>query len=444
MLDLIYLNDGTPEEQVEGRAKKLLEKEGLFVQSRLGSKRVLSYCGFIVSDDFILVSLPKTLTVREGGGLHTCRVLYKTLLRYFREVSTAKQPLTEASSELVGDLDSLKIFDTYNELLEDWSRSGVYKNRIKKERIGLSGRVNWKKTIQHVSAYHDDSGAPVYPAFYSEKRDLRLEGMVSDIHRWCVANADFSIGWMKTSGNKFLLFPEIATWRESVPCDKATAIAVLNKELRKQYDQRKLHILRLMRHLIEKSETGRRIEIKAFGVRYFWPIWESICRSLLCDESVTHSKSLPRPKYLNRDRGVMKCSSGIGQRPDIVVKTSSDNLAIVDAKYYDVRFNVPGWQDIVKQFFYATSYEAVGYATQVSNSFLFPMPNITMELPANIEMDVPKVVSDAGTLDKEYFDRLFKPVKCRYLDMQKAMQGYVNHGVEKPLRDSLFIAQEDT
>src|SRR5699024_3483350 len=40
------------------------------------------------------------------------------------------------------------------------------------------------------------------------------------------------------------------------------------------------------------------------------------------------------------------------QNPDILFK-EEDKLYIIDAKYYNVRSNLPGWGDLVKQFFYS-------------------------------------------------------------------------------------------
>ncbi|MFH1883244.1 MAG: LlaJI family restriction endonuclease [Planctomycetota bacterium] len=437
-----YVSDGQPEQRLAQNVIAVLEDEGLLELSGSGKGRVVAFCGFVVTSDAILVALPKTLEVPTEDDIDLCRLLYRTFVRFLRQ----DVPTIESGSADMRynkeDLANLSTFQIYDELLDDCARFGIYRNRIKTQRLGLSGRPNWKKTLKKVMPYHNGRGVPIYPYFHTERRDLRLEGLVSDIHRWCVSNADHAIGWLKSSGGDTVLFPSIAHSRGKAPCDRKAAIHILTAELRKCYEQRKIRLLNLMIKLLDQTDTGVSIEQKQFGVRYFWPVWESICKAYLSDQSEEHGKALPQPSYRTGDGVRYNRGRNIGQRPDVVIGSPGDALAVIDAKYYDVRKGVPGWQDIVKQLFYAASYKTTGYASEVRNVLMFPEPEST-SLPDKIVMDIPDEVRTGEQFDETRFNSLFPPIECRYLSMTKAMKAYACKAQGETLRACLLETELD-
>ncbi len=417
-----YLQEGAPAASLNSRVSSLIENEGL-MNVGIDSTKSVGFCGFLVEGDFIAVSLPKTIALPDEDDVELCKLLFRTLQRYYHEASFN----VGDKSDIKDDIETLSSFHMLNELLDDWSRYGVYRNRINEEKVRLTGHVNWKKTIKHVLPFLNHNGTPIYPKFHTRNRRLELEKTISDLHRSMVASADTSIGWLKASNLNGLMFPEISCWNDKLPCDNLTALRLLNRELRKQFDQRKVRLLKLMVDLITKNITTPDISKKRFGVKYFWPIWEEMCRSYLLDQSSLHGKALPQPKYLSDTGSLSNYSSNIGQRPDIIIGDRDGWIEIVDAKYYDVRVGVPGWKDIVKQFFYAGSFKAIGYAKKTKNVFLFPFSgDANVVHPDRIEMKIPKDYVPVTPIDKGQFFNVFPSIKCLYLDVVDAMRSYTS------------------
>jgi len=143
----VYVLDGHLESRlgVDKQTKALLRQEGLLSESSsLGNNR-LTFCGFMLGAETMMVSLPKTMSLPELDDVPLCKLLFRTLMKYFRENNSSSDSLRAVDSDRFNDISNLSIFNTYNELLDDWSRFGVYRNRKRLTTLSITGKIHWKK-----------------------------------------------------------------------------------------------------------------------------------------------------------------------------------------------------------------------------------------------------------------------------------------------------------
>lgn len=428
MTKFYFVVDGTPEDQINPLICHSIAKEGLFSPSGpLNNLRVLSYCGFIITNDFIVVSLPKATPLPEpSNAIATCSILFRTLLKYSRLNALTMSTVSSLDPDVYKDKSCLSIFYTYNELLDDWAKFGQYKNRKNISSIGLNGRVNWKKTMSRGVPIFDDNMSPIYERFYTETRNLNLAGLVSEIHCWCVATADKTIGWLKNTTTGKPLFPDISHFCDHPPCTKETAVLAIKREMARQFDQRKLRLLRLMLAIFKDESLGKDIKMNAFGVRKFWPVWEMIVKELITTKIPLHSVSLPQPFYSNKDGNRHNKYNNIGQIPDLIAMDNDGRIYIIDAKYYDIILSAPGWKDIVKQFYYQLSLWSIDNSLTISNHFIFPSSSSEFEHPSHIKMDIPELAYDSHHFDGQLFKKLFPYINCEYISILIAMKTFIH------------------
>ena len=108
------------------------------------------------------------------------------------------------------------------------------------------------------------------------------------------------------------------------------------------------------------------------GTRNFHNVWEGMLDACL-PRKKSINEELPLPFYLQNDGNYYPSH---GQRTDtVIVNERKDKWAIIDAKYYAANGmdSVPGWHDLVKQFFYKTAAEEIsGKGVEISLHFVFP------------------------------------------------------------------------
>jgi hypothetical protein len=162
------------------------------------------------------------------------------------------------------------------------------------------------------------------------------------------------------------------------------------------------------------------------GVKYFHHIWEHMLDKVL-DKTVKLNNEIPGPVYIKPDGQLLDVGR---MRMDTVLEdTQRGKVVIVDAKYYGAASSeeLPGWSDLVKQFFYAKAIKLIRPRASVTNVFIFPgISNF---------VSIAKVKDALGN----YCDTEFLPVHCHYINPISVMRDYVGRKKDTQLTDELFM-----
>lgn len=436
MSEWLFLNDGIPETSIDRSLATELDSAGLLFSYIENKSRSIRFSGFWYTGERWIVVFPKTMKISGdlNENLDSAALLYKVLLKYSRSGLDRITRSQESLLERIDDEKNLSSLSMYDFLLEDWRRFGTYKNFRKRIVASTSGQINWKRTFSRIEPLIDDSGFPVYNTFITSKNDYEVLERISLLQKWAVATADNMLGWLLTANHKErLLYPELKDYAGECPLNRQTAIGIIKSELSVQYDIRKIHLLRIILALVEGThftvQHGMKIQL---GVKNFWPVWENMCKFLLSDESTEHSKYLPFPVYLREDKTRYTSRDTSLQRPDIVF-SHGKSLSVVDAKYYNVTQNLPGWGDIVKQLFYEKSFKAIDHDREIKNYFLFPLPTDS-DTPAEVNMQF-----DSRTMiDQNILYDEFAKITCKYYSMHKACSHYISNKPDREYKQSLL------
>ena len=148
-----------------------------------------------------------------------------------------------------------------------------------------------------------------------------------------------------------------------------------------------------------------------YATPYFHWVWEKICSFLFSNQKEI---VLPKPYWeVNNEKSYTE------QIPDVLFKFNN-TIYVLDAKYYRTKYapkKLPGWGDLVKQFFYAhtlkKTLEKQFGNVKIENIFLFPGTTEN-----EIEYLGYAAVEGLSSLGK---------INGFVLDVYKAMQHYVNY-----------------
>jgi hypothetical protein len=153
--------------------------------------------------------------------------------------------------------------------------------------------------------------------------------------------------------------------------------SAINKELRETYLDREVLLLKALDELIARRYISRSKRFSLFGTSSFHTVWESVCGSAFANQFAKYETLIPKPIWTVRGRGPTTTRT---LRPDIIRTIGFAELfLLIDAKYYDVRFDaseltgIPGVGDVSKQLFYAKALaDEIGKYRAFHNVFLFP------------------------------------------------------------------------
>ena len=188
----------------------------------------------------------------------------------------------------------------------------------------------------------NEEGMPIFTEVIKVHKEIERDSLLKKLHVYVVEKiiAQFGILFgMKVNKD----FSNIR-----IPVDKSYAINFLLTQKKITYNMRTLRTIDLIIDFISlKEDDGQENISISFFTKNFYTIWEIMCRELF--KSELKEFDVPRPYWeINGEKKYTK------QIPDIVYK--EDNiLYILDAKYYNIDEGLPGWHDLVKQFFYELS-----------------------------------------------------------------------------------------
>lgn len=321
-----------------------------------------TFCGFLSSGKNLLVILPKEQTIpdhREGLA-RQANLLALTFKRYASENS-----LDEEELKLLGKSGSQQTnsIATALSLLDDYNRYGLL---IRDRTIELNsgkGKIHWGRTIsKHLPIFKDNS--PFYFDTITREHTTNAKDLVVLLHRYAVQESRSKYGWILSPN-----FEPEKTVIPSMPCSIPRALHVLNNEMDKCFRSREISVLNMLISYFLNADYGaKETQICTYGTKKFYYIWEAVCCTLFKHDR-SQLEFVPKPRWVRLCGDDTKIEETV-QIPDILYVEKNIRY-VLDAKYYTHSRKLPGWGDLVKQFYYADTI-ATDDVDSIRNAMIFP------------------------------------------------------------------------
>lgn len=402
--------DGFPRTRVPKNICDLLDDQFMSIRSS-GS---ISFTGIVWGSKLApTVFLPKGSIIPKERGQQQkiIGVLLKCLQRYESSASKAQSSNTHSDGLSCPEL----------QLLELYQRNGLYSNRESHSSSKLSGAIDWKRSINSGNPTVNTDGTLFY--LDTIKRGYRLnETQIRKINAALVHQAISEFSWLipVRACDEVMAAQRMAFSNE-------TAIRLINIELSQQFSNEKIRILKLLLAVLENRLTSSKSVGSLFGTARFEHVWEHMISSYLADQK-NEFKGLAVPAYVHHS-GVVAESAANSPRPDTILHEGG-RVAIIDAKYYDFATSKPQWSDLVKQFFYAKTFNTTFEKSKVSNWLVVPGSNA---------LGIQKAV--VINADKTHLDREFPPIGIRFINPFEVMNYYASYQINSQDRASLLAGE---
>ncbi|EPV5023912.1 LlaJI family restriction endonuclease [Enterobacter hormaechei] len=365
----------------------------------------LDFCGLIIDKETTSIFLPRNsnnLNVQNFKELGSS--LIKAIYKYAQ--NRERFSLRDGYSDrLIGD-SYLSLAFT---LLKDFVENGLY-IRHKYEIKRNQGKICWKRTINKIQSF-PSGNSPIYLDTIGKKKNISLDSEITRIHARIIRELDDVIGWIYFSDDSRIQH-ELADINLPENSDEAQ-IDCIERELNNVYSDRDMNLLKdLVKFLTLKNKISNNNIV--IGINKFHSMWENMIDNCLISKFDINNL-LAKPCY--KINSQYQIASQKGGRTDTVLKAQEhDIFAIIDAKYYGARelAQLPGWPDIIKQFFYALALKDIFPSAQINNYFLFPGDSNNVE---SVHLQDPKT----GLIQ----DEKYPPIKCIYIEPMFLIDHYV-------------------
>lgn len=352
-------------QQIQEMLDKRLFEQGLCVKK--GDMVEFCFSGVVVCQNNVFISFPKGyLLPREENELKQhIRVFLQALIRYSREGA-----LESYQMELFGEEEGTReSFEAAFWLLDDYFQHGglyVQKQQNVIAPIGAAKNIHWAKTFQTVLpliSNHQVFYANVVNKYATKDLQHEIVRIYRHVIRYCMESCGWLFGFEREEG----LFAE-----EELPFEKEYALQIVDLAMQKTFVDRERRIYRCIKRILQggAEQTFSEKKYFTFCTLHFYHVWERMCRFILADD-LMEKIHLPRPYWKVGD-----LVSYTRQIPDILFRGNRDDeIYIADAKYYQTANapkGLPGWGDLVKQFFYLYTLQNDMKDVIIYNLFIFP------------------------------------------------------------------------
>jgi len=234
-------------------------------------------------------------------------------------------------------------------IMKDYIESGYIRIENIIQGVNIGGKVNWRKTMKQKTQIFTQEGMPIYTDFIMTRKQNDKDALLRSLHMYTINKSIATFGVLFGMGREY---NEDAI---ELPVDKEYAIKFLKSERQMTYNSRLLMVIDLIIKFIDANESESiNNSFMALSTKSFYSVWELMCKEILKDEYPSMKNDMPKPywKIENEEINYTK------QIPDIVYKENGE-LYVVDAKYYNIKKSLPGWPDLVKQYFYEISLRVI-------------------------------------------------------------------------------------
>jgi len=356
----------------------------------------LDFCGMVMRESRVDVFLPRNCgpiacSEQQKISASLIHAIHKYTLNRNRSSFT-----DGASEQIVGE----SFLGLAFTLLTDYVENGVYVRRTSDIQIN-TGKTDWKRTINRIQGY-PSSDSLVYLDTLGRKKITHYNDEVTLIHAEIIRELDRLIGWIFF--DKDLNIPSKLADIKPPSGDSSAQIRILERELGILYADRDMKLMKdLIAYLFKASNNSD--DSLVIGISKFHSMWEHMIDSCMKWKfDINHR--LAKPCYIIN--GEYQIATQKGGRTDTVLRSSDETkFAIIDAKFYGAEnlANLPGWPDLIKQFFYAQALKDIFPEAIIYNWFIFP--GITGTAESAHLMD-----PTTGELQ----DERYMPIQCTYLD----------------------------
>lgn len=248
-------------------------------------------------------------------------------------------------------------FLVINEIINDFTKNGLYVNKKREIKNKEYGKINWTKSFNgNKPLIIEDE---IY--YLQLKRHITHNNfdILSDIHSYVLSEISSNVGEIMNNFH----FNKITSLSNKALSD-LEIINILNKYRRKVNDQRTLHLIKyLILYFKNKQSNNNNIILVT---EEFYYVWETMIKSVFKHQQ-KYMQKLSKPQWVIKDPSdYYLVKKGTNDHiPDALIITEHDGkkyLDIIDAKYYDLskvyfnkKSNLMEMSSIVKQYFYEFS-----------------------------------------------------------------------------------------
>lgn len=356
---------------------KLIESNIITMDNQSISFR---FVGMIALTDCIIIVFPKYKTdpyENYIGGEVEHKNYIKTIFKVFEKYRKSESSLLEKDCDEKEEY--LNLFSLYKSLIDDFIEYGLYENERHIHTLCGDGEIDWNKTIDELDNHFNILKNPIYLNYYTHDIEEEQENYIRSIQKKLLTDAASYFEEFRKFGLDGFQFD--FHFDGDLIGDEEYQIFKIDLELRENFSERKINLLKLMRSILKEKAHSIYEDINIYGTKSYHSIWENVCQKVLGHDS-TLKKNIPKPLWKSINNGTDNYSSSFV--PDIVFEKDND-LHIYDAKYYETEFDengklknsTPGIGDIGKQFLYEESYRAYYNKKNIKknnyyNAFLFP------------------------------------------------------------------------
>ncbi|MGF6423486.1 hypothetical protein ABIE11_003002 [Lelliottia sp. 489] len=367
----------------------------------------LDFCGLVVINGTSNIFLPRNSVIPvdcnpKKIGSSLIRAIHKYVQNRYRS-----NIADGTSDRILGDSFLSLAFS----LLNDYVAYGLYIKRssdIKKNQ----GKTCWKRTINKIQSFPSDS-SQIYIDTFGYKKNISLDNDITRIHAKVIRDLEHIIGWIY-----FAEDPKIQQDLADISLpnfDVKYQIQSLKKELNNLYADREIRLIKNLCAYLSLSESHSSNNI-VIGINKFHSMWEKMIDScMIWKFEINHL--LAKPSY--KMNGSYQAASQKGGRTDTVLKAPSENIfSVIDAKYYgaDNISNLPGWPDLIKQFFYALALKEIYSSATIYNYFIFPG---ALQIVESAHLQDP--------VSEKLLDEIYMPIECIYIEPLTLINNYISN-----------------
>lgn len=401
-----FNNDKSPSSELEFNVVQDLRDMGVISTT---GRKLVSFCGLLIQKNVINVFMPRGIalsTLPHNKKIELSSSLMRAIEKFGRESKTSIDSKDEGRGIInSGSLSRVKY------LLDDFLKNGLYSQRKSIYNFN-NGKPNWTKTVSRLHPYPTRSDQPVYLDTYCTKRQYFNQNIVASIHAAVIRQLDSHFSWLLTG--KIGL---VASDLKSIPIPQGNTlcqVSILKRELCIVYSKRDIKLLTSLIHYLENN-TGNSESGYLSGITDFHFAWEHMLSRVLSN-TLSLNSCLPAPAYVMKG-GQVKNEAIRNMRLDISIKHPHKNrIVIIDAKYYGaISGELPGWSDLVKQFYYEKAVSLI-YSDEYTfiNAFIFPGNNGPYHYA---------IMKDRNS--NNFYPETFPPIHCLYVCPSELINHYI-------------------
>lgn len=322
-------------------AEELVEKK---ICDKKDNSIIFNVTGIIMFNGIVYIIFPCGYKIDNSSD--DIQILFDLFTILINEEKMDKDEFENIKIEYEGNGELISV--AY-EIIKDYREYGYVRIEQVVEGINIGGKVNWKKTMKLKTQIFNEEGMPIFTNLVNTHKVNDKDALLRALHIYTINKS------IAMFGELFGIKNDYDEEEIMLPVDKEYAIKFLSAERQVTYNTRFLRVIDLIIKFIDsKEEESKDNAIMSLSTKSFYAVWELMCKKAFRDEYKEMKEDIPRPYWKIGD----KEPSYTEQIPDILYKENR-SLFILDAKYYNVKKNKPGWHDLVKQYFYEMSLRAV-------------------------------------------------------------------------------------